>query len=348
MQRVVTICLGLLIAVLPRPAAAQPASSDQILSAPSAADVQARTLEWVASRGIKDAQLLEQIGQLWADESGTATAGDRLRLVIETFGRVDPEVHRLTEQCVLVDAPIFPPQIDGLLEKYPDDAFFANQMNLFYGRYLAQRKMYDEAWEVLSELDPTELVDPASSLFYRAVAEHQLLMKDEGLATLEQLLSNTEDVPVAYSSVASLMQYELQNLKQKSLEEITRMMSDVERRLDLGRGGAGVQKKEQEVIALLDELIEKIEQSQGGGGGGGAGGGNQPSGPADDSSVGGQTGPGEVDNKDIGRQNGWGALPPKEEARAKQDIARKFPPQYIEAINKYNRKLANRRANSGR
>lgn len=344
MLRTFLICLGFL---LPCSLAAQTDEQSRILSAPSTADVQARVLEWVAGKGVQDSARLEQIGLLWSDVSSDGAAGSRLKLVVDTFSLADPEIKRFVDRCTLIDAPVFAPEIDGLLEKHPEP-FFINQLSLFYGRYLSQLRFYDEALEVLSAVKPEQTVDPAMALFFRAVCEHQLLMKKEGLETLEQLLSNTENVPVSYSSVGTLMQYELKNLREKSLEEITRMMSDVERRLQLGRGGANVQKKEQEVIALLDELIEKIEQSQGGGGGGGAGGGNQPSGPAGDSNVGGQTGPGEVDRKDVGNQNGWGALPPKEEAKAKQDIARKFPPQYIEAINKYNRKLANRRAGSGR
>jgi hypothetical protein len=83
------------------------------------------------------------------------------------------------------------------------------------------------------------------------------------LATLDKLLKNTENVPVSYASVAGLMQYELQSLQEDTLDEVARMMRDVERRLDLGRGGQKVQKREYEVIAKLDEIIEKLESQAG-------------------------------------------------------------------------------------
>ena len=59
------------------------------------------------------------------------------------------------------------------------------------------------------------------------------------------------------------MQHDLQGLKKDSLSEISRKMKDVERRLGLGRGGQRVQKEEDEIVASLDAIIEKLEQQGG-------------------------------------------------------------------------------------
>ncbi len=89
-------------------------------------------------------------------------------------------------------------------------------------------------------------------------------------------------------------------------------MSDVERRLDLGRGGKKVQDKEKEIIEGLEKIIKKLEQQgQGQGDGDGQGGGNNPDKPADDSRVKGQTAPGTVDPKKLSKNGGWGSLPDK-------------------------------------
>ena len=40
-------------------------------------------------------------------------------------------------------------------------------------------------------------------------------------------------------------------------------MKDVERRLELGRGGQRVQKQEDEIVVALDAIIEKLEQQGG-------------------------------------------------------------------------------------
>jgi hypothetical protein len=166
-------------------------------------------------------------------------------------------------------------------------------------------------------------------------------MKEAGLATIERLLKSTEGVPLRYATVAQLMQYDLEALQEKSLDEVSRKMSDVERRLHLARAGQKVQKREEEIIATLDEIIKKIEDSQGGGGGAG-GAGNRSSAPAQDSVVKGSTAPGTVDPKKLKAAGEWGDLPPKERAKAKEDIARKFGAHYAEAVEKFNTKQAGR------
>jgi hypothetical protein len=118
----------------------------------------------------------------------------------------------------------------------------------------------------------------------------------------------------------------------------------------LGRTGEKVQKKEEEIIVTLDELIKKIEDQQGGGGGGGGTGGNsnRSSSPAQDSSIKGATGPGKVDPKKFKNEKEWGDLPPRARAKAKEDLARRFPAHYKDAIEDFTKKAANRPAGTGK
>ena len=52
--------------------------------------------------------------------------------------------------------------------------------------------------------------------------------------------------------------------KDKDLGSIARKMDNIERRLDLSRGGPKTQKLQKEVVARLDELIKEMEnQSKG-------------------------------------------------------------------------------------
>ena len=315
---------------------------DDIYAAPVAAEVRSQTLQWVAASGVKDEKLLEQVGKIWVlPAEDDVSARLLLSKAVETFTLIDKDAKSFVGACTLLNAPLLPPDAK-LLSRDGADPFFQANLRLFYGRYLAQRQLYDEALEVFNKLDPKTVVDPATCLFYKAVCEHQLLMKKEGLATVGKLLENTEQVPVSYSSVATLMQYELQNLRAESLDEISRRMKDVHRRLGLARGGQKVQKEEDKIIAALDKIIEKLEQQQGGGGGGGNGQGktNQPSSPANDSSIKGTTAPGNVDRKNFRKQGGWGNLPPKEEARAKNLINRNLPPHYKQAVEQYFKKIA--------
>lgn len=316
-------------------------------TAPPSADlVRTRTLEWVAQRGVADKMRLEEIGKLWAQADQTPSSEALFDLTIQTFALADETTRIFVDACGLQHAPLLPPEA-RLLEQADAGPYYLANMSLFYGRYLAHRQMFEEALEVLENATLSDVVDPASLLFFKAVCQHHLLQKTEGLATIEQLLKNTEGVPVRYSTVAALMQYDLESLRDQSLDEVARKMTDVERRLELGRTGQKVQKKEDEIIVTLDELIKKIEEQSGGGGGAG-GQSNRSNSPANDSVIKGSTAPGKVDPKKFKNAAEWGDLPPKARAKAKDQIAREFPAHYRDAIDEYTRKAANRPVAKGK
>jgi hypothetical protein len=321
-----------------------------VLVAPPAAEVvRGRTLEWVAQRVGADKVRLEEIGKLWGLADEIPGAQVLFDLTIRSFALADEATQKLVDACSLQNATLLPPDAQ-LLEQADAGRFYSANMSLFYGRYLAHRQMFEESLDVLNRTPIAEVVDPASLLFFKAVCQHHLLMKSEGLATIEQLLKNTEGVPVRYSTVASLMQFDLEALRDQSLDEVSRKMSDVERRLGLGRTGEKVQKKEDEIIVTLDELIKKIEEQQGGGGGGGGAGGNsnRSSSPAQDSTIKGSTAPGKIDPKKFANEKEWGDLPPRARAKAKDELARKFPAHYKDAIENFTKQAANRPASNGK
>lgn len=215
------------------------------------------------------------------------------------------------------------------------------------GRELVQRRFYDEALPVLAEVKPADSLDPAAVLFYRGVCYHALLMKDEALADLRRLLEQPDAAPNRFTRTAELMVADLQPLQEDSLDEISRLMTDVTRRLDLGRADEQVKDQEQAIIDKLTKLIDKIEeqqqqqqqqqqqaQSQGGGGQG------TPGSPMQDSQIGGASGAGDVDRKNIGQRDGWGNLPPAERRETLQQLGQDLPTHYREAIEAYFRKLA--------
>lgn len=242
--------------------AACTAANAATLYAPTAAEkARAETFKWLSAQGIKDEATVQQTRRLWS-ETGEASARDVLARVVQTFALADEPTRRFVEKLSLTNPPLTPPE-PVPLEREGLSPFYRANLSLYYGRYLAQRRMYDEALAVLSKIDPQEVVDPATCLFYKAVCEHQLLKQSEGLATLKTLQHDTEDVPVSYASVATLMEHELKALKDNSLDAISRKMRDSERRLDLARSGPRVQKVQREIVADLDQLIEKLE-AQGG------------------------------------------------------------------------------------
>lgn len=309
-------------------------------------DARSQVLAWAASRPNVTEQQQRDLAAIWGTELPSNDADRILELIVRSFATVDIDAAKLVTACNTSAAILLPP--DGAFLSQPSrDIFETANLRLFYGRYLVERRMFDEALDQLNAIDPRHVVDPASLFFFKAVASQGVLDIKPALLALDQLLKNVEQVPVRYSSTATLMQADLQGLEEKSLGEIARLMSDSERRLDLGRAGEKVQGVQERIISELDEIIKKIEQQQGGGGGGGEGEGgnsNESSNPANDSSVKGTEAPGEVDKKKFAKDGQWGNLPAKEQAKAKSDLNRNFPSHYQRAIDQYFRKQSERTA----
>ncbi|MBL8848482.1 MAG: hypothetical protein JNG89_02315 [Planctomycetaceae bacterium] len=323
------------------------AAEQQLYAPPPEPEIRRAAIAWAQDHGA-DPELLKAVESQWDFQGAPSSPDDRFDALIRTFYLVDPEARELIDACRSGDlnrlATGFP-----LLETQAALPLFHENLRYFFARYLAVLTMYDEALDLFARIDPAHVVDPAGCLFYKAVCEHSLLLKEDGLATLKSLLTSTEDVPVRYSTVATLMQADLEALQEQSLDEVARQMRDVERRLTLGRAGQQVQRVEDRIVNTLDEIIAKIEQQQGGGGGGGGSqGGEQspdqaPTG-ANDSYVGGIKGKGEVDPEKLGHKDGWGELPDKAQAAAKELINQQFPFHYRQAVEEYLKRIAQRSA----
>lgn len=330
---VVTVC-----------AASRAAESDeQLMVPPRTQDARAQALEWAARQKLTDRQAAGRIAAIWAIGDASLSARELFDKVIATLAAADAGAAELVAACDLQRPPAKPPEFNLPPERRAD-AFYRAHLELLYGQYLVQCGLYDEALPLLERLDPRDVVDPAACLFFRAVCEHQLLRREAGLATLTVLLDHTLEVPAGYLNVAKLMRYELERLDEKSLDVVARLMRDSRRRLELGRAGKQVQDVQADIVARLDEMIDRLEEQSQESASAGEQPNNQSPSPADESRVKGTTAPGEVDERVLGNRAGWGALPPQEEARAKNLINRNFPGHYRQAVEAYFKHLARKRA----
>lgn len=295
---------------------------------------------WLAAQGA-DAATRQRILQRWEGVQD-ATGVELTRRLAESFAEVDPQARIVWDLC---SAPYDGSLLPDLRWLKGDElpAFESANLRVYLGRWLCQHRLYDEAVFFLQELNPADVVDPASLLFFRSVALHKLSVKKEGLEAIALLLDDVADSPQRYVSVAGLMMDDLKALKEDSLDEVSRLMDDVERRLALGRAGTRVRQKEDEIIAKLDKLIEELEQQQQQQqqqSSSSSGGTNQSTNPAPQSGILGGQGPGNVDRRNLEAGNAWGNLPPKEREEALQQIGKDFPPHYREFIERYFRRMA--------
>src|SRR5437588_8744146 len=125
-------------------------------------------------------------------------------------------------------------------------------------------------------------------------------------------MDDAVDVPERYKMVSLLMAVDLQTWREKDLGWIARKMDNIERRLELARGGPKTQKIQKEVVARLDELIKQLENQAKGqdspnggacpdGGQPGGSSGGAPNSPQRESKGGKNSGPGKVDPKHLER-----------------------------------------------
>ena len=295
------------------------------------AQAREQTLAWLADQP-------EAVKAEFATSPAPALARARHERVIQIFAQADPPTAELLTALDPRNVS-FPPSDPTPLLDAAENSFYRTNLAIEAMRMLVDRRLFDEALAISDHVAPGEAIDPASWLFYRAVCQHQLLMREEGLASVEKLLEASWPVPESYRTVAELMRVELEALKPDTLGEIAALMDDVERRLELARGGTRVQQQEEEIAKKLDKMIEELEkqqqQQQQQAAAGGAGNQNQSSNPLNDSIVKGSTAPGEVDDKGKMRGGDWGNLPPREREAAKNELEKAFPSNYNRLINEY-------------
>jgi hypothetical protein len=314
------------------------------LRAPSPEEARSQALAWLQGVGKSDATTLNRFEEIWSANRPV------LERVAQTLALGDPEAAKLLAEARDPSKPA-PTAVPDLLKDAKKPVFYRANLALAFAKALSNRRIYEETLDALKAAKPEQVVDPGTYLFHRAVAEHALLLKDQANQTILRLLDDAVDVPDRYKMVSVLMALDMQSWKEKDLGEIARKMDNIERRLELARGGPQTQKIQKDVLARLDELIKQLEnqakgssQSNGGScpnGGQQPSNGQQPGAPMPDSRLANNSGPGNVDPKKLeGLAKQWGQLPEKQRAEAMQELTRDLPPKYREVIETYFRKLA--------
>jgi hypothetical protein len=318
------------------------------LRAPDGDAARGQALDWLKQSGKADAAALKGFDGIW-----TQLERPLLDRVADSLVLAEPEAARALAEVRDLSKPA-PLTVPAFFTDTKRDAFFRSNVALAYAKALSQRRAYEEALEVLRTIKPEQVVDPAGYLFNRAVAEHALSLKNDASRSISRLLDDAADSPERYKMVATLMALDIQGWKDKDLGAIARKMDNVDRRLQLARGGPHTQKIQKEIVSRLDELIKQLENQAKGSSQANAGacpnGGQQQPGqrpgaqgptPQLDSFGGNNSGPGNVDKKKLdGLAQQWGKLPEKERAKAMQELTRDLPPEYRELIEAYFRKLA--------
>lgn len=224
-----------------------------VIRMPSAAEARGQALAWLKGVGKADATTLAQFEAVWAD-----TERPLLDRVADTLALGDADAAKLLTEARDTTQPA-PTAIPATLRDAKKPAFFRANLALAFAKALSNRRVHEEALEALKAVRPENVVDPAAYFFHKAVAEHTLLQKDEAGRTIVRLLDETPDAPERYKMVAMLMHVDMGAWQDKDLGAIARKMDNIERRLELARGGPQTQKMQKDVVLRLDELIKEME-----------------------------------------------------------------------------------------
>jgi len=185
--------------------------------------------------------------------------------VSSTLTLGDPAAAKLLAEAGDGDAPA-PTEVPALFKDKKKSAFYRANLALAYAKALTTRKVYEEALESFAAVKPEEVVDPGVFFFHKAVCEYELMLKDRAEGSIDRLLVDVSDAPERYRMVAALMHFDMLTWQEKDLGWIARKMDNIQRRLDLRRGGKKTQKMQKEVLVRLDEMIKEIENKQKSGG----------------------------------------------------------------------------------
>jgi len=226
------------------------------LTTPTEEVAKANAIAWLKSINKTDAETMKQVDAIWA-------ASDRsiLDKVADTLAVGDPKAAKLLAEARDVNGTP-PTEVPALLKDTKLPIFYRANLTLAYAKALSNRRIYEEALESLIQIKGEQVVDPSAYFFHRAVAEYSLMARRQADESITRLMDDVGDTPERYKMVAMLMHFDMLTWQDKDLDWISRKMNNIQRRLDLTRGGPQTQKMQKEVLVRLDEMIKEIENQQ--------------------------------------------------------------------------------------
>ncbi|MEQ1905562.1 MAG: hypothetical protein ABL888_15340 [Pirellulaceae bacterium] len=310
---------------------------------PGSREIRVEFGEWLKSTNVPEDRATE-IQNYLLRQIGSDSSEPCLNAIVRGMVMARPDLTSVVERIEATRERLDPSLLDQIF-LISGHTFVDRHLRLFAMETFGRHGLYDEALQVAEGIEAADVVQPHVLLFWRATAYHQLFQKAKCQLTLRRLLEQKDRLPKRFVVLAELMTRDIENLQDESLDEITRMMNDVQRRLSLYRAGKIVLDQEKAVLEKLDKLIERLEeeqkksqqqsQSQKG----------PPSKPMEDSRNVGGKGSGDVTNKRLNEGGNWGDLPPAEKAQTLAEMTRDLPPHYRAIVEEYFKKLARQNEN---
>jgi len=258
------------------------------------------------------------------------------RLIPETLARISPDFRRALQLFDVEDYS----GAEKLLKPLADrrDAAPAPYLAAYAQYYLARgyvlQERYEKARDLLDRLTGEALAHTAHSadaLFLLGVCEAHLFERDVAVVVLRRFLDAYPDVPERMAVGARSLIGDLTSVEEGDLADIQARMDDSRRLLHLVRTGKKTQQQQEKIVAMLDALIEDLENQESGGYGSGA-----------------KESTARASSPDIGPLNRisrgtaedfWGAARTRERRRVLNLLQQRFPERYRELVEQYFKSL---------
>ncbi|MFQ5807227.1 MAG: hypothetical protein ACE5I3_12330 [Phycisphaerae bacterium] len=236
-----------------------------------------------------------------------------------------------------------------------DDRFLAANAGYFYVRALVALGRYEETEAALASIEARRELYVAHTPYaphlwlIKGFCEARNLRFEQATRSLQALRAQFSDAPEAVRVGAAQLLLEIERREHGTLGEVATVMDYVADRLGVTDRTQRVRKRQRQIIALLDKLIDQQEQQeQQHRGGSRQRGKGQPSPPRDPQGARNESeapgGAGRVGDLHAAPQaepgEVWGKLPPAERERILQSIGAKFPSRYRQLVEQYYRALA--------
>ena len=224
------------------------------LKSASADIARTQAQEWLGKVGKTDDASRKRFEAIWAQADRPV-----LDKIADTLA-FDADAAKLLKSVNDITLSV-PKEVPAAIKDKSKPAFFRANLALVFAKAISSRRVYEEALEALKAVKPEDVVDPSAYFFHKAVAEHALMKRDEANQSIVRLLDDVADAPDRYKYVATLMFFDMQGWKkdEKDLLNISKLMDNSGRRLDLARAGKTTQDIQKKIVFRLDEVIKELE-----------------------------------------------------------------------------------------
>ena len=229
------------------------------------------------------------------------------------------------------------------------DPFLAAAAAFLHGRSLIMEERYESALPILNSLldERSEYSDQiADTLYFKGMCEAATLKNQEAIRSLTQFLENYPFSPERMRVGAWQKLQQLNAFEEGSITDIQQRMDFSRRKLQLEDTGEGTQSQQDQIVALLGKLIEKVEEQESQGSNTNQSSESQSEGegqqkpsdkPGESQTGGGSKNPNGIAKRsfDNGPASEWSRLRDRSRDPAFSAIKEKYPARYQKLIEQY-------------